>query len=416
MGLLEQDLTAALLQSEVERAGLVNRINELRQLQTSQRQRASVFPRLEATQRDLERELTVTQSTYETLLQRLQEVQVAQNKTIDNIRVISRALVPEDPTSSKKLAVLAGLLVGSVLGVITAFALDLLDRSVKTAAEAQTLLRLPILGVIPTLPDKAPFITRPDDVDTKHTPHPYRLLQANLSFVSTQADHKIVVITSSVSEEGRTRTAANLAIAVAQAGMRVLLVDADLQQPDQHRVWDCQNESGLVQVLEDEITLDEAMTKVAPNLFVLTAGAQSQNSLAISNARKLDGFMDYAARHFDLVLIDTPPLNQSADASTLGTVADGTLIVTRPKFAKVDDVKAAKVLMDLSGQPILGMIVNGVKRGTSLNQYFASPSNRFASQFAAQDHDSLLLLDEPVSAEANGRDYGDSSRTDKTLV
>lgn len=412
MGLLQQDLTTNLLQAEVERAGLVNRINELRALQTAQRERASVFPRLEATQRELERELTVAQSTYETLLQRLQEVQVAQNKTIDNVRVVSRALVPEDPASSKKLTVAAGMMVGAVLGLIAAFAIDLLNRSVKTATEAQNLLELPILGVIPHLNDNAPFVIRPDDFDTKRNPHPYRLLQANLSFVSSQADHRIIVITSSVSGEGRTRTAANLALAVAQAGTKVLLVDADLNQPNQHNVWRCQNDVGLVQVLEDDAGLESAVSNVAPNLSVLTAGAGAQGSLAIANARRLERFMDQAARRFDLILIDASPLNQSADASSLGTLADGTLMVTRPKFARVEDVKAAKVLMSLSGQPVLGMVVNGVEQGTSLNQYFAAASN----EFVLHDHSLIVDPDEPVSVGSNSHVRGDASRVDETLV
>ena len=386
MGVLEQDLTASLLQAEAERAGLVERIGELLQMRQDQSNRASIFPQLESNQRELERELTVAQSTYEALLQRLQEVQVTQNKTIDNVRVVSRAIAPEDPSSSKKLSVLLGMVVGATLGIIAAFLLDLLDQSVKTVSEAQELLELPILGVIPRLGGNVPFIVRPDDVNTKKAPHPYRLLQANLSFVSAETAHKVIVITSSVLGEGRTRVSANLASAVAETGTRVLLVDADLQQPNQHDVWSCQNKVGLVQVLRDDAKLSDAITNAAPNLDILPAGEQGSESSVIAKTPKLEDLIDKIARQYDIVLIDTPPLNQSADASTLGALADGTLIVTRPKFAKSDDVKAAKVLMNLSNQPALGLIVNGVEPGTSLMQYFASSSNRSASQIAAYDY------------------------------
>ena len=374
LGLLEQNLTANLLQSEVERVGLINRIDELQKLQVAQRQRADLFPRLEATQRQLERELTVAQSTYETLLQRLQDVQVAQNQTIDNIRVVSRALVPEDPTFSKKIVVAAGLLVGSMLGVITAFVLDLLDRSVKTVEEAQELLGVPILGVIPDFGTEAPFVM-PFNENQTNMPDPYLLLQANLNFIRAQTDYTIIGITSAVAEEGRSRVAANLAIAAARSGIRVLLIDADLHHPHQHHIWQCPNTVGLLQVLAGTLDPKAAITSLKPNLSLLPSGSHADQDPDGFNAHALQNLLQYIAQGFDLVLLDTSPLPQTPDSSTFSSLVDGSLIVVRPKMAQALDLKAAKVLMDLSGKPTLGMVVNGVSKGIDPMQYFNAVSN-----------------------------------------
>ncbi|NET52455.1 MAG: polysaccharide biosynthesis tyrosine autokinase [Merismopedia sp. SIO2A8] len=376
MGILEQDLASLLVQVEVERAGLSNRIDELLQIQANQRQRAKLLPQLETTQRQLERQLTVAQSTYETLLQRLQDVQVAQNKTIDNIRVVSRALVPQDPTFGKKLIVAAGVLVGSVLAVITAFVLDLCDRSVKTITEAQEVLGLPILGVIPTLDKRIPVIMPPNHDGTPQMPHPYVLLQANLSFVTAQTHDKVILVTSSVAEEGRSRVTANLAIAMAQAGKHVLLIDADLHKPTQHQIWECRNDMGLRQVLNHGAEPLTAIQAIGPNLSLLPSGQGHEHNLEPFNPQMIGQLLQQMAHRFDVVLLDTSPVTQMPDASTLGALADATLIVVRPKQAQMIDLKAAKVLMELSGKPTLGIVANGVAKGTNPMQYLASSSGQ----------------------------------------
>lgn len=374
MGELEQALIANLLESEVERASLISRINELNQAQVAQRNRASIFPRLEATQRELERRLTAAQSTYEALLQRSQEIQIAQNQVIDNIRVVSEALVPEDATSSKKMVVLAGMAVGLIMALITAFILDLCDRSVKTVGEARQLLDLPILGVLPLASSRAPVLGLADGSNSDLT-QAYRMLQANLSFVSSHTGCKVIVVTSAIAQEGRSRVAANLALAMSQAGSTVLLVDADLRQPTQHQIWNCANDRGLVQVLERTVEAETVMQPIAPNVFLMPLGKQSPNSLATFSPKQLHLFIQQAAQTFDIVLFDTPPLTQTADASTLGTLADGTLMVIRPGLVQAADVRAAKGLLTLAGQPVLGMVVNGVERTTNPSQYFAYASD-----------------------------------------
>jgi len=335
------------------------------------------------------------------LLLRSQEIQIAQNQTIDNIRVVSEALVPETSISSKKIIVLAGMIMGAILAVTTAFVLDLCDRSVKTVGEAKALLNLPLLGVIPRASHRTPALVLADN-SNHYLTQAYRMLQANLSFVSAHTGCKVIVLTSAVAQEGRSEVAANLALAMSQAGSKVLLVDADLRQPTQHQIWNCPNDRGLVQVLEKTVEAEMVMQPVAANIFLLPLGKQSPNSLATFSAKHLNAFIQQAAQSFDIVLFDTPPLTQTADASTLGTLADGTLLVIRPGLAKAADVKAVKGLLSLAGQPVLGMVVNGVERTTNPSQYFAYASDQASSTVTRQlpAATRLAILGEPETQNA----------------
>ncbi|GAB4470237.1 MAG: polysaccharide biosynthesis tyrosine autokinase [Elainellaceae cyanobacterium] len=376
MGALAQNLTAGLVQSEVERVALANQIAELNRLQAEQRSRAVTIPRLEAAQRELERRLAAAQGTYESLLQRLQEVQVAENQTVDNVRVISAALVPEKPAaSSKKLILLGGLLLGAAMGTVTAFLVDLLDRSVKTIPNAQQLLHYPLLGVVPAWkqaskrPDLLPML-QSDGSQFADIRHAYQVLQSNLGLLDSEFRLKTLVITSSVPQEGKSQVAANLAMAIAQAGQAVLLVDADFHRATQHKIWNVDGAGGLTDVLAHRAELADRIQPVAPNLALLAAGSLAASTTAALTPQKLLPLIAAAVQQYDVVIFDAPALSGAADASTLGKLADGTLLVVRPTTA-VEDLKATRGLLNLSRQHVLGIVANGVAPIRNPNRYFA---------------------------------------------
>ncbi|MBF2084587.1 polysaccharide biosynthesis tyrosine autokinase [Thermoleptolyngbya sp. C42_A2020_037] len=375
MGALAQDLTANLVQSEVERVALGSQIAELARLQAEQRSRAVTIPRLEATQRELERRLAAAQGTYESLLQRLQEVQVAEDQTIDNVRVISAAVVPEKPAaSSKKLILLGGLVLGSAMGVVTAFLLDLCDRSVKTIPNAQQLLHYPLLGVVPNWKqagrrqDILPMQQSGSQYADIH--HAYRVLQSNLGLLDSEFGLKTLVVTSSVPQEGKSQVAANLAMAIAQAGQTVLLVDADFHHATQHQLWNVNGAAGLAEVLEGRADLIDTIQPVAPNLELLAAGNLASSTPTALTPQKLLPVIAAMGQRYDVVIFDTPALSGAADASTLGKLTDGMLLVVRPT-TDVEDLKATRSLLNLARPHVLGIVANGVAPIRNPNRYFA---------------------------------------------
>ncbi len=258
IGDLRQKLIEEFARSEAERVGLARQVTTLSNERAAYKERANILPKLEQTQRELERRLKAAQTTYEALLTKLQEVQVAENQTIGNAGVISPALIPDQPNGSgKKMIILGGGVMGVLLGVISAFTFDLIDRSVKTVKEAKELFKYTLLGVIPLVSrnGKKSFhlqgvdqpIPRVIGTDIPQFPigDAYQMLQANLKFLSSDKELKAIVVTSSVSKEGKSEVAANLAVAMAQVGRRVLLVDANMRHPVQHYIWGMTNAVGL---------------------------------------------------------------------------------------------------------------------------------------------------------------------------
>ncbi|NEP17595.1 MAG: polysaccharide biosynthesis tyrosine autokinase [Leptolyngbya sp. SIO4C1] len=272
-GTLEQGLIAQFLSLEAERAGLAERLELLTGAQSNQQQRAQALPSLEKRQRELERQLNAAQTTYETLLENLQQAQVLENQNMGNARVVSPALVPDNPIApSTKLYVATGAMLGILLGISAAFLIDLVDRSVKTVREGQERYGYPLLGVIPawkklsrTAQKNAEIpsilVREPQPVPTIEA---YQALQANLKFSYIDKPLKTITVTSAGAGEGKSEVAANLALTLAQLGHLVLIIDADMRNPVQHHVWDTPNLQGLSNVVAGQLPLKQAIFAKEP--------------------------------------------------------------------------------------------------------------------------------------------------------
>lgn len=395
-GELRQKLLEDYARSEAERVGLERQITTLSNKRSAYKQRANVLPKLEQTQRELERKLKAAQTTYETLLTRLQEIQVAENQNVGNARIISPALIPDKPAGSRKiLMITGGGVLGILLGVIAAFTLDLIDRSVKTVKEARELFKYTLLGVIPSINSnskKSSFLPGVDqpiprvigtDIPQFPVGDAYQMLQANLKFLSSDKQLKAIVVTSSVAKEGKSEVAVNLAVAMAQVGRRVLLVDADMRHPVQHHVWGMTNAVGLSNVIVD-VPIDIAVQEAIPNLYVLSSGVVPPNPVALLDSRRMAALVNTFVKDYDFVIFDTPPLAGIADAAVLGKLADGILLVVRPGVVDSASANAAKEFLTQSGQQVLGMVINGVNVKREPDSYFyytkESPESGFVSR------------------------------------
>jgi len=389
---LKQNFTTNLVESEAGRLGLTRKVSTLSNKLATYQQRASTLPRLEQQQRQLERQLTAAQSTYETLLQKLQDIRVTENQVIGNARIVEAAVVPEDillrPSALKlALAVLAGLL----LGVATIVVLEVKDISIKTVKEARELFGYTLLGVIPAF-NKSVNINPRDsgseqlvevivrDIPRSPISETYRMLQANLKFLSSDKPPKVIVVTSSVPQEGKSTLSANLAAAIAKPGRRVLLVDADMRRPRQHQIWNLLNEVGLSNVLVGEAEPKMALKKVMNNLDVLTAGVTPPNPVDLLDSNHMTTLIESFSDSYDFVVIDTPAANVAADAAILGKMSDGVLLVVRPGVVDTIAATAAKELLEGSGQKLLGLVANGVMPNNEPYSYY-----HYAREYYAEE-------------------------------
>ena len=380
IGESKQKLTELYIQLEVERLGLSSRLASLVQRESAYKQWANVLPKLEQQQLELERQLKVAQSTYEILLQKLQEVRVAENQNMGNARVIESALVPDKALLFKPVLILA---LGSVLCILlsasTIVILEVRDTSIKTLKEVRELFGYTFLGAIPSLQKKAPADGKNTEAtvsqlpvrDTPRAPisEAFRMLQANLKFLSSDKP-RVIVVTSSVPGEGKSTVSANLSAALAQLGNRVLLIDADMRRPTQHHIWEKANTEGLSDVIVGQAELRAAVKEVMPKLNVLTAGATPPNAVALLESRGMSALIETVSQTYDFVIIDAPPTLVAADALTLGKLADGVLMVARPGVVNTHTAHAAKDLLITSGQKVLGLVVNGVILQNESDSYY----------------------------------------------
>jgi capsular exopolysaccharide synthesis family protein len=387
IGELQAALAGDLARTEAMRRGLAQQLSSLQEAQAFYNRRLATLPRLEQEQRELLRRLEAAQGTYSLLLERLHETRIAENQNVGNARVLQTAFVGENPVAPRKLSFLAtGGIVALLLAAATALALESQDKYVKTAKEARSLFELTLLGVVPIHKTftRSRYSLRPveqsSEVIVRDEPESaiaesYRMLQANLKFLNSDREIKTVVVTSSTVGEGKSVISANLAMARAQLGRRVLLIDADMRCPRQHQIWDMVNDRGLSNVMVEHCSLESVVKSAAENLDLLTAGVIPPNPTALLDSQRMAIFLQEAAENYDFVVIDTPALNIAADVQILGRLASGVLLVTRPGVVDMGSALAAKERLAQFGPLVLGQVINGVVPEQEPESYYYFAGN-----------------------------------------
>jgi capsular exopolysaccharide synthesis family protein len=383
IGELRSALVGDFVRSEVRRQGLAEQVTALANAELAYQQRIAVLPRLEQEQRELTRRLEAAQSTYSLLLQRLHETRVAEHQNVGNARIIQKAALLEKPIAPRPVLYIGtGGILALLLAIATALSLESKDKSIKTVKAARDIFGLTLLGMIPSYRNLArnthsswEVAPSASDVIVKHAPNSpiseaYRMLQANLKFLSSDRLIKTIVVTSSVPNEGKSVVSANLALARAQLGHKVLLIDADMRRPCQHQIWDLLNDTGLSNTIVEQFDPRTVIKNVAPNLDVLTAGVIPPNPVVLLDSQRMAALIDQFSNSYDLVVIDTPSLNTVADVPILGRMADGVLIVTRPGVVDEASATFAKERLEQSDQTVLGQVINGVIHDNEPYSYY----------------------------------------------
>lgn len=322
------------------------------------------IPTLEKQQRELQQQVTIAENNYLKLLERRQESLLAENQVLGSAAIIEQAQIPQIPVDSifdskSKKYILAGTAASLLLGITTAFFLDLADRSIKTVKDGEALLGYPLLGLIPRFIDRSsPIITLRKNQTAEATA--CQRLYVNLKLINVHPCRRAVTITSSVAQEGKSEVCANLAAIMAQAGQRTLLVDANLRSPSQHHLWNVSNQVGLSDVVLGKEDLSGALQSLDDNLTLLTAGVSVPNPLTVLDSKLMEELIQSLLGQYDYVLFDTPSLAKVADAAMLGKLSDGVLLVLQPRKADSSSALSAKSLLEKSGAYVLGIVANNV--------------------------------------------------------
>lgn len=346
---------------EIARLSLQRQLASLDRSKQTYLQRTKQLPRLEKEEQQLLREVAAAQTTYETLLGSLQEVQIVQNQQAVNAKIIELAELPERGSSGRLALMVLGILLGLLLSNMSVMLLELQDRTLKTIAEIKEKLPYPVLGIIPQNTEESSQGIVVQQQPDSFISELYRTIQTNLKFLNSDRPVQVILITSSVPEEGKSTVSANVAAAIAQLGRRVLLIDGDLRNPSHHRLWNIADRVGLKDILTDNLPLSEAICQPMEKLDLLIGGVIPANPLALLDSEGMNNLIAKAKQEYDLVVIDAPPLPVTADVLTLSNMVDGILFVSRPGVVDRESAAFANETLALAKQHVMGMVINGVK-------------------------------------------------------
>ncbi len=235
-------------------------------------------------------------------------------------------------------------MMGALFGMALAFLLDLKDNTIKNTQEVEDMFAYPLQGVVPnfSLPGDRDQLqlsgtataSLPKQIVTDLSMMPlkeaYQNIQVNLKLLDSNAEKKVIAVTSSVPQEGKSSVSANLALARSQCGQRILLIDADMRRPSQHHIWEISNQAGLTNILNHELKWEDCVQNVMPNLDVLTSGTIPEHPIALLDSSSMKAFLKNVSQHYDQVIFDTPPIIGIADTKIIGKLVDGFLFVVRP--------------------------------------------------------------------------------------
>ncbi|MGB9885401.1 MAG: CpsD/CapB family tyrosine-protein kinase [Moorellales bacterium] len=216
---------------------------------------------------------------------------------------------------------------------------------------------------------------RPLMVTRRHPRSPvseaFRTLRTNLGYISPDRPLKSLLVTSSGPEEGKSTVTANLAVVLAQAGSRVLVVDADLRKPVMHKAFELDNRRGLTNALVEDLDPAELIRPTGlPGLFVLTSGPIPPNPAELLGSARMQRLLPALTSNYDLVLVDTPPVLAVTDAAVLAPLVDGAVLVARAGITRLDLLQEAKETLERTGVRLLGAVLNGLKPDTDGYYYY----------------------------------------------
>jgi tyrosine-protein kinase len=313
----------------------------------------------------IQSELTRLQDSYAAALRSVEDVRLAQARSSDLVMLVDAAAPPRTPSAPRLLpSVLLAALVGFLIAVLIAAILERLDSRLSSPELLVRLIGLPTQGLL---------ATRPPSVAAAES---CQLLWARLRFATRDHPLRSLLVTSSVAGEGKTLVAANLAIAAAQAGVRVILVDADLRHPSLHELFQVRATPGLTRLLANKhLAVDRVLVPTPiTGLWLVPCGPSSAQRGEWLVARCTRQRLAELNERADLVIVDSPPVLAVSDASVLTGLTDGTLLVVDAR-ARAVQVSLAAASLRSAGARLVGAVLNRVQAaGRPAAQLAASPA------------------------------------------
>lgn len=335
--------------------------------------------RLEIEFHRLRRSKENNEKLYSLLLERTKESDLARMLNVNNVRVLDRPRVPRSPVRPNvPLNIGAGILLGLLLGVGTAMGRAVLDRTIKTPGDVEQVLGVSFLGLIPELEITKESASKQKarrrgrgggspgrelivhEMPTSGIAEASRSIRTNILFTAPDKPYKVMLITSAAMGEGKTTVACCIAIAMAQTGKRVVIVDCDLRRPRLHRIFQKPSDAGLTAALVEEGHEEQIEETEVPNLSVFVAGPHPPNPAELLQSERFKTVLKRLTTKFDYVILDSPPVLAVTDAAVLSTLVDGVVMVTRAFQTRKELAQHALRRLTDVGAHVAGVVLNAV--------------------------------------------------------
>ncbi len=293
---------------------------------------------------------------------------------LDNVRLIDEANYPYFPDiMNRKLRTLVGILIGAFIGLIFFIMLDYFDQTVKTTDDVRAKLNCPVVGVIPLSEEAIRNST--DDrrsnlgmagFTENNIAEAFRLVRTNLQYLALPKNGRarVFMLTSTVAAEGKSSCAVNLAMITAQSGKRVLVIDADLRRPSQHKILDVRNDVGLSEVICGAAEFEDAVKRNVRNtsLDLLCSGAVPGNPSELLMSKEFSRIIARCRDIYDYIFIDAPPCMFIADPLVIGQDCDGVIFVTACGSTKIEAIRISLSQLEQTNIRVVGILLNKFSR------------------------------------------------------
>jgi succinoglycan biosynthesis transport protein ExoP len=355
--------TAAKSSEDMAEAALNEKENEAFQSRDALVQYAILARRFESS-RDL----------YEGLTRRLREAGIQAGLQSSEVDIVDYALIPMMPTGPRRMSIVfMGALFGMIGGIALAFLMESLDTSLRSIAEIEAVMELPSLAVIPRARrnmarapgEVTPAIMRNIDVVSQpksQFSESFRSLRTSLMLSTVGHPPRVVLITSSIPSEGKTTVATNLAAALSQRDVKVLLIDADLRRPTVHHRFGLSAKAGLTTVLANTTRLEDTLqtSPDLPNLDILASGPVPPFPTEMIASERMQQILEECKGKYEHIVIDSPPILSVTDGVILARLCDAVALVMRHGGASKHIVRRSRDLLLRAGAPVTGIILNAV--------------------------------------------------------